>query len=142
MKADSDHVLAVERPLGGSLAQVEALAYLRPRKPLTAQRSNADSINLGARPSEFLTFGVVVPRGGLPTLSDKRARSNSVMALMIWNMRRSEGVSAESRRGEYALHLNGGPLAATRCGDAQFVEFAGDLPQRGRATLAYLFNDR
>jgi hypothetical protein len=54
---------------------------------------------------------------------------------------RPEGVSGESRRREYALYLNSRPLTATRCGDAQFVEFAGDLPQRGCAVLAYLFKD-
>src|ERR1700690_4510307 len=52
------------RSLGASLAHIEGSTYLGPRKPIAAQRSHANSINLDARPSELLALGASVSQAG------------------------------------------------------------------------------
>ena len=50
------------RSLGASFAHIENSTYLGPRKPVSAQLSHTDSINLDARPSELLTLGACIPQ--------------------------------------------------------------------------------
>jgi hypothetical protein len=58
---------------GWFLAHIEGLAYLRPRKPVTAQLSHSVGVNKGAGSSELLAFCTRIAEPGLDSLLNEES---------------------------------------------------------------------